>query len=79
MSDLHFFDAETVYSLSTDCKMKISNACLESYPCQHYVQVNDEPYARMDGRAIVEKFVNAGQPIPKHFHYLTKKNNKHKR
>jgi hypothetical protein len=69
----------SVYDLSTDCKMKISDTCLESYPCQHYVQVNDEPCALIGGRAIVEKFVYAGQPVPEHFHYLTKKRNKRKR
>jgi hypothetical protein len=69
---------DSVYDLDND-EIKISTTCLESFPCQHYVKVNYEPYTLTDARAIVKKFLDAGQPVPKHFHYLTKKRKKRKK
>lgn len=58
--------------MSTIVKIDISDVCLESYPCQHTVNLTYSDGTvktglLMDGVAIYELLKSLGRPIDRHF------------
>lgn len=49
----------------------VDNTCLETYPCQHNVVLNDGNEKRMNGYEIRNMYVEKGLTVPSHFKEYT--------
>ena len=49
---------------------KVKAGCMESYPCQHYVEIAGKNATSMYAPAIYKDLVARGIPIPEHFEYV---------
>lgn len=66
----YFLDNKVVKYQNENIKIVINlDQCLESYPCKHYVMINDEKKC-MDSRDILALLTLNGFEIPDHFNYM---------
>ena len=57
----------------TTNNFSISDMCLESYPCQHWVEINGKRYL-WGARKIFKYFNDNNMEVPEHFQYVANLN-----
>jgi hypothetical protein len=58
-------------SLLINSDIIIGNLCMESFPCQHYVNIKGDPKGIMFATKICKIYSSNNLPIPKHFAYAS--------
>lgn len=59
--------------------MRISEVCMQTIPCEHYVSIDGGDERRLDAAEIIRWHLARMQPVPEHFNAYYKGRVEHKR